>query len=144
MIFKASKYDKAIINDLMLQYKHEAKIDQFKDVGESQYWHQLLDQIIAGRGVIFLAKNYGILIAMILPSIWSDKILIMHEMAWYVTPERRGSSAGYRLMKAYLDYGNDLKQSGRIKGFTMSKMPSSPDLNYDRFGFKKLDENWIQ
>lgn len=144
MIFKASKYDKAIINDLMLQYKHEAKIDQFKDVGESQYWHQLLDQIIAGRGVIFLAENYGILIAMILPSIWSDKIMIMHEMAWYVTPERRGSSAGYRLMKAYLDYGNDLKQNGRIKGFTMSKMPSSPDLNYDRFGFKKLDENWIQ
>ena len=144
MIFKASKYDKAIINDLMLQYKHEAKIDQFKDVGESQYWHQLLDQIIAGRGVIFLAENHGILIAMILPSIWSDKIMIMHEMAWYVTPERRGSSAGYRLMKAYLDYGNDLKQNGRIKGFTMSKMPSSPDLNYDRFGFKKLDENWIQ
>lgn len=144
MIFKASKYDKAIINDLMLKYKNEAKIDQFKDVGESQYWHQLLDQIIAGRGVIFLAENYGILIAMILPSIWSDKIMLMHEMAWYVTPERRGSSAGYRLMKAYLDYGNDLKQNGRIKGFTMSKMPSSPDLNYDRFGFKKLDENWIQ
>jgi hypothetical protein len=144
LIFKASKYDKAIINDLMLKYKNEAKIDQFKDVGESQYWHQLLDQIIAGRGVIFLAENYGILIAMILPSIWSDKIMLMHEMAWYVTPERRGSSAGYRLMKAYLDYGNDLKQNGRIKGFTMSKMPSSPDLNYDRFGFKKLDENWIQ
>lgn len=128
----------------MTQYRNECQIEHLKNIGESLYWDRLLDEIIAGRGVVFLAKDYGILIAMIIPSIWSDKVIIMHELAWYVTPENRGTSAGYRLMKAYMHYGNDLKQLNRISAFTISKMPSSPNLNYDRFGFKKLDENWIQ
>lgn len=144
MIRQATKYDKKIINNLMLQYKNESQIDYFKNLGESEYWNELLAGIFAGRGIIFLAEDYGILLAIIFPCIWSDKIMFLHELAWYVTPQKRGSSAGYKLIKAYLNYGNKLKKENKIQAFTISKMPSSPNINYGRFGFKKIDENWIQ
>ena len=28
--------------------------------------------------------------------------------------------------------------------FAIAKMVTSPDIKYEKFGFKKLDENWIQ
>jgi hypothetical protein len=37
-----------------------------------------------------------------------------------------------------------MKESGRIKYFVMGKMESSPDIKYEKFGFKKIDESWIQ
>jgi len=48
------------------------------------------------------------------------------------------------LVKAYINYGNEVKKNGRIILFTLSKLSSSPNLKYDKFGFKKIDENWIQ
>jgi hypothetical protein len=48
------------------------------------------------------------------------------------------------LLKAYVDYGKELKAQGRIQIFSIGKMVSSPDIKYDKFGFNKLDEIWIQ
>jgi hypothetical protein len=47
-------------------------------------------------------------------------------------------------LKAYLEYANELKNSGRIKYFTLSKIANSPNLKYEKLGFRKIDENWIQ
>jgi len=58
--------------------------------------------------------------------------------------KKRNTSVGYRLLKKYVDYGNQLKQEGRIAMFAIAKMVTSPDVKYGKFGFSKLDENWIQ
>ena len=50
----------------------------------------------------------------------------------------------YWLLKKYVDYGNELKAQGRISMFAIAKMVTSPDIKYGKFGFTKLDENWIQ
>jgi GNAT superfamily N-acetyltransferase len=68
----------------------------------------------------------------------------MYELAWYVKPEYRNTTIGYRLLKEYIDYGKQLKEQGRIKLFTIAKMVTSPNIKYDKFGFNKLDETWIQ
>ena len=68
----------------------------------------------------------------------------MQELAWYVKPAQRNTSIGYRLLKKYIEHGNELKAQGRIKMFAIAKMISSPDVKYQKFGFTKLDENWIQ
>jgi hypothetical protein len=51
---------------------------------------------------------------------------------------------GIRLLNQYIDYANQLKQEGRIKLFTITKMTTSPDLDYSRFEFQKIEENWMQ
>lgn len=144
MIRQATKYDKKTIIDLMTKFREESPVKEIQCDDNEQYWNKLLDEILAGRGACFLYENCGLLLCMVIPNIWNDKILVLHELAWYVKPEFRKTTIGYRLFKKYIEFGNKLKSEGRIKYFTISKMISSPDLNYGKYGFNKIDENWIQ
>ena len=144
MIRQATKYDKTQIIEMMKLFRAESHIEQYRDLDNVDYWNRLLDNILAGQGIIYIEDGVGLIMGLIVPTIWCDKTLALHELAWYVKPEFRNTTTGYRLLKAYVDYGKQLKESGRIKMFTITKMVTSPDIKYGRFGFSKLDENWIQ
>lgn len=144
MIRQATKYDKPEIIETMKLFRAESQIEQYKDLDNEPYWNRLLDHILAGAGVVFIEENKGLIMGLISPTIWCDKTFYMQELAWYVKPEYRNTTLGYKLLKKYVEHGNELKAQGRIKLFCIAKMPSSPDIRYDKFGFKKLDENWMQ
>ena len=141
---EATRDDKPQIKDMLRSFAIESKIEEFKNFGQDEYWDKLLDTIMAGMGIIYIAEDRGFIMGMFTPSIWCDKTLTLHELAWYVKPEFRGSTIGYRLFKTFIACGNRMKESGRIKYFVMGKMESSPDIKYEKFGFKKIDESWIQ
>lgn len=144
MIRKATKYDKPQIIEMMKAFREESNIEQYKHLDNLTYWNKLLDTILAGQGVIFVDDGKGLIMALITHTAWCDRTFQMYELAWYVKPEFRNTTVGYRLLKEYIDYGKQLKEQGRIKLFTIAKMVTSPDIKYDKFGFKKLDETWIQ
>jgi GNAT superfamily N-acetyltransferase len=144
MIRQATKYDKTQIIEMMQLFRAESHIEQYKDLDNVEYWNRLLDNIFSGQGIIYIEDSVGLIMGVVMPTIWCDKTLVLNELAWYVKPEHRNTTVGYRLLKAYVDYGKQLKESGRIKMFTIAKMVTSPDLKYGRFGFSKLDEIWIQ
>lgn len=144
MIRQATKYDKTQIIEMMQLFRAESHIEQYRDLDNVEYWNRLLDSILAGQGIIYIEDGIGLIMGVVMPTIWCDKTLVLNELAWYVKPEHRNTTVGYRLLKAYVDYGKQLKESGRIKMFTIAKMVTSPDLKYGRFGFSKLDEIWIQ
>ena len=144
VIRQANKFDKQDIIKMMVEFKNESNIPELRELYNPEYWDQLLNTILAGAGIIFIEPNKGLIMALIAPSVWCNKTLQLYELAWYVKPEHRNTSIGYRLLKQYVDYGNELKQSGRIKFFSIGKMVTSPNIKYEKFGFKKLDENWIQ
>jgi len=140
----ANKFDKPEIIEMMKMFRDEADLPEYLDSNNEDYWNQLLDSFFAGRGVIFYEQGKGLLMALIVPTIWDDKKLSMNELAWYVKPEFRNSFTGYKLLKEYIDYGKMLKEQNKISFFTLSKMDTSPNIKYERFGFRKKDENWIQ
>lgn len=144
MIRKATKYDKPQIIEMMKAFREESNIEQYKHLDNLTYWNKLLDTILAGQGVIFIEDGKGLIMALITHTAWCDRTFQMYELAWYVKPEFRNTTVGYRLLKEYIDYGKQLKDMGRIKLFIIAKMVTSPDIKYDKFGFKKLDETWIQ
>jgi RimJ/RimL family protein N-acetyltransferase len=144
MIRQATKYDKTQIIEMMQSFRAESNIEQYKALDNQEYWNQLLDNIFAGQGIVFIQDNVGLIIGVISPTVWCNKTLALYELAWWVKPEHRNTTTGYRLLKAYVDYGKQLKELGRIKLFTITKMVSSPDIKYQKFGFSKLDENWVQ
>ena len=144
MIRQATKYDKTQIIEMMQLFRAESHIEQYKDLDNVDYWNRLLDTILAGQGIIYIEDGVGLIMAIILPTIWCDKTLYMQELAWYLKPEHRNTTIGYRLLKSYIKYGNKLKHEGRIKMFAIAKMVTSPDVKYEKFGFAKLDENWVQ
>lgn len=144
MIRQATRQDKKQIIELMKLFRAEAGIKQYHGLDNEPYWNRLLDTILAGAGVIFIEDGVGLIMAIITPTIWCDKTFYMQELAWYVKPEQRNTTVGYRLLKKYVEYGNELKAQGRIAMFAIAKMVTSPDIKYGKFGFTKLDENWIQ
>jgi GNAT superfamily N-acetyltransferase len=144
MIRQANKHDKTEIIEMMKLFRKEADIEQYRHLDNIVYWNKLLDNILAGQGVIFLEEGKGLIMALITHTAWCDRTFQMYELAWYVKPEYRNTTIGYRLLKEYIDYGKQLKEQGRIKLFTIAKMVTSPNIKYDKFGFNKLDETWIQ
>lgn len=141
---KATRYDKTAIIELMQEFRKEANIAEYANLDNEPYWHKLLDSILAGAGVVFIEEGKGLLMALITHTVWCDKTLYMQELAWFVKPEYRNTTLGYKLLKQYVNHGKELKESNRIKFFCIAKLPSSPDIKYDRFGFRKLDDNWMQ
>ena len=144
MIRQATKYDKTEIIEMMQLFRAEADIEQYRHLDNIVYWNKLLDSILAGQGIIFLEEGKGLIMALITHTAWCDRTFQMYELAWYVKPEYRNTTVGYRLLKEYIDYGKQLKEQGRIKLFSIAKMVSSPNIKYDKFGFNKLYETWIQ
>jgi hypothetical protein len=144
MIRQATKYDKTQIIQMMKEFREEADLPELLGVDNEEHWNTMLDGILAGQGVVFLEEEKGLLMAMVLPTIWCNKTFAMHELAWYVRPKQRNTTTGFRLFANYIVYAKQLKEQGRIKYFTMSKLDVSPNLKYEKYGFRKKDENWIQ
>lgn len=144
MIREANKFDKDAVIELMKEFRDSADFVEILAEDNIAYWHKLLDSIFAGAGKVFYAEGKGLLMSVIMPTVWDDKMFALHELAWYVRPDYRNGTTGYRLLDAYIKYGKELKDAGRIKYFTMTKLDISPALDYDKFGFRKKDENWIQ
>ena len=144
MIRQATKYDRTQLQEMIRMFRDESPIQQYKDIDNPDYFNSLVDSIIAGRGVIFIEDNVGFIMGIISPVVWCDKTYAMYELAWYVKPQYRMGMVGVRLLKAYIEYAKQLKEQGRIKLFTITKMISSPDFDYSKLGFQKIEENWMQ
>lgn len=147
MIRQANIYDIDNIIEMLKHYRDADPVKTIKNANNREYIVNMLTQLIAGIGVVFLAekdnKIIGFLMAGIIPNFWNPESAELHELAYWVEPEHRGGTAGYRLLKIYCDYGQKLKDEKRIDLFTVSKMINSPDIKYQKFGFEKIEEMWI-
>lgn len=141
---EATKHDKIQIWEMMLKFRNESGVNDFMHLENQPHFFSLLDNIFAGQGIVYIEEGKGLLMAIVLPSIWCNKTFALHELAWYVLPEYRNTTIGYRLFKAYLDYAKKLKTIGRIQYFTMTKLDNSSNFDYAKYGFSKKDENWVQ
>jgi hypothetical protein len=103
---------------------------------------------MVGAGFILLAEKndavIGMIIAGLIPNVWNPKVRQCSEIAYWVEPEFRGGTAAYRLLKSYIAECDKMMKSGKIQMYTMSKMVSSPDLKYEKFGLGKLEETWVK
>lgn len=144
MIRQANKYDKTQVIEMMKEFYLQTDFDTKIDLDNNDYQEQLFNQIVVGRGVIFIEENIGLLVAIINASIFDPKTLTMNCLAWAVKPEHRNKSVGHDLIKAYIDYAEQLKDQGRIKYYTIGKTPKTPNINYEKLGFRKTDETWAR
>lgn len=142
----ASPFDIPVLLDMLRNYRSMTPLPFLAEANDAEYVTKLLTALIAGKGVVLVAEHDGVvgmLIADISPSVWSPKHFLMMEMAYWVEPDARGGTAGYRLLSEYKKRGDELKKSGRICNYLISKMSNSPNLQYQKFGFDKLEEFWV-
>ena len=131
---------------MLKDYRSNTPVSMFANCNDEEYINKLLAHIFAGRGIALLAykddKPAGMLLGIIDQSIWDPELCVLKELAYWVSPEYRGSTAAYRLLSKYNDIAQSLIDSGRIKTWTISKMINSPNLDYGKFGFRKIEETW--
>jgi GNAT superfamily N-acetyltransferase len=147
MIRLATAWDEEVVIAMLERYRLHSPLD-FHKVTPNQQARKIFNHIMAGAGVCFVSEDassvHGMLLAIKNPNVWDPSVYAMNELAYWVNPERRGTTAGYRLLKAYVDYCAELKAQEQIEYYTVSKMVTSPDLDYGRFGFNRLEEMWSQ
>lgn len=143
----ATKHDLPVVIEMLKHFRAQTPIEIMRSVDDAEYITHLYTVLINGGGLVVLAEEHeqvvGMCIGMIDGTIWDPKLYVMRELVYWVEPEYRGGTAGYKLLKRYSDEADRLLDQERIKMYTISKLANSPDLDYSRFGFKKVEETWV-
>jgi hypothetical protein len=146
-IRKAELQDFDRIMEMMIDFANSSPYEpQNEPEYGDTYVRRLLCSFMAA-GCIFLAEHedkiIGMLIAQIQPDSWLPHIKTMREIAWWVDPEHRMGSAGYKLLLRYIKYGKALQEAEEIQGFTLTNMEQSPDFNLEKRGWTPMERNYL-
>lgn len=140
----ANKYDLPQLKQMLWNYHDSGNIKGL-DITSEETGLRILSVILAGGGIALISEKdhvaTGMLLAVRSPFLWDNTKSIMTEIAYWVEPEYRGSTAGYRLLKEYVEYCDNLKDLNKISNYTISQMEGQ-ELNYSRFGFKPIEHTW--
>jgi GNAT superfamily N-acetyltransferase len=143
-IRQATKYDAKDIIEMLWHYHDSGNIDGL-DVPDESTALKILTMILAGSGIALVAEKstglVGMLLAFKAPFLWDNSKYTMNEIAYWVEPEHRGSTAGYRLLAEYVKYCDEQVDEGYITNYTMSQM-NGQSLDYSRFGLKPIETTW--
>lgn len=121
----------------------QAEAEEYND----HHIRKVLD-IIRKRGLLFVADGKdddlaGVFMSIQSPDIWIPKLVIMNELVWWVNPNYRDTSVGYRLLKEYTDACKILVKEGAIANFTMTLLENSPEIDLEKRGWDKIETNYV-
>jgi N-acetylglutamate synthase-like GNAT family acetyltransferase len=144
MIRIANKFDIPQVSEMLRNYRGSGVVKSIP-VENEETALKILTYIIIGGGLGLVSEKQnklnGMLLAIKTPYLWDNNKTIMSEIAYWVEPEHRGSTAGYRLLNEYVTQCEKLKDNGKIDSYTISQMEGQ-NLNYSRFGFRPIEHTW--
>jgi GNAT superfamily N-acetyltransferase len=145
MIRIANKFDVPQILDMLRNYRDSGKIYGVQDITDEATPIRILTHILAGGGIAYVGQKDNELIGMLLavktPYLWDHTKFVMNEIVYWVEPEHRGSTTGYKLLSKYIEHCDNLVEDNVIVNYTMSQMEGQ-QLNYSRFGLRPIEHTW--
>jgi N-acetylglutamate synthase-like GNAT family acetyltransferase len=146
-IRQANKFDFPEVLSMLHRFKMNCPTDISINFDNETHVATVYAHIMAGRGLALVAekdgKLAGMIIGMVDTLIWDPDTRILREIVYWVDEEYRKSTAGYRLLSQYVVEAQEMVDNGRITAYSMVKMTNSPDLKFEKFGFKKTEEVWV-
>ena len=147
MIRTISRFDDSRIYEMLCHYRDCSGISVVQRYDNAQHIELILNHIRAGGGVGLVAERdnlpVGMLLSLMTPVVWDPKYYTLNELVYWMEPEARKGRLGYLLLKEYVRIAQGMKKSGLIEAFTMTRRAGT-QVNYSRFGFVPVDENWSQ
>ena len=147
MIRRAGIGDYEITMEMMINFANAAPFTAFHN---PEYNPNYITNLITGfmkKGIILIAekedKPLGMLVAGISPDPWLPHVQILREYAWWVEPEARNTTLGYKLLIEYIKFGKQLKEKGIIEAFTLTNMVQSPDFDLEKRGWREVETNYV-
>jgi hypothetical protein len=141
---QANKFDLPKLKQMLWNY-HDSGSIRGLNVTNEETGVRILTVILAGGGLALVSEKEDIVTGMLLaiksPFLWDGSQYIMNEIAYWVEPEHRNSTAGYRLLREYVNICEDLRDNGKIGNYTISQLEGQT-LDYSKFGFKPVEHTW--
>lgn len=153
MIRRATIQDYDRVMAMMINFANSSPYSPLQNPEYNDiYVRRLLDSF-QKNGIILLGVQtdqtdqteniVGMLIASIQGDAWLPHIKTMREIAWWVEPEYRMTTLGYRLLKEYVEIGKNLVEQNEISGFTLTNMEQSPDFDLEKRGWRPIETNYV-
>jgi N-acetylglutamate synthase-like GNAT family acetyltransferase len=142
----ANKFDLPVVLNMLRNFRNHTPIDMMRECNNEEYINKLFHHVILGGGVALIAEDKdvaGMIIGVKDQNVWDPEIKVLRELVYWVEPEYRGTTAGYKLLLKYNKLAQELVDEQKINMYTMTKMVNSPDLDFTRFGYKKTEEVWV-
>lgn len=135
------------IMELMVNFANSAPLECYHN---PQYNYKGVQNFLAtviNSGCIIVGerdgKIQGMLIAQICNDPWLPHIRTLKELAWWVEPEYRNTSLGYKILMKYIETGKKIKERGMIENFVLTNMTVSPDFDLSARGWRAIETNYV-
>lgn len=143
---QATKHDIPELVEMMRQYAKEGPV---KVLGlplshNEAHVSRLLFEMIAGRGFVLIEPGVAMLAAIIIPNVWCPDINELHELAWWVDPNRRHRTVGGRLWVEFNRIATEMLAYGRVDVVCTTVMSTSPPIDYTKRGYKPLEATFFK
>jgi hypothetical protein len=142
----ANKFDLPSVVEMLRNFRNNTPIEMMRECNNEEYINKLFHHIILGGGVALIAEDKntaGMIIGVKDQNVWDPNLKVLRELVYWVEPQYRGSTAGYKLLLQYNKLAQELIDENKISMYTMTKMVNSPDLDFTKFGYKKAEEVWV-
>lgn len=145
MIRTANKFDIPQILDMLRHYRDAGIIAGVSDVVNEETPIKIMTHILAGGGIALVSeknnKLTGMLLALKTPLLWDMQKFVMNEIAYWVEPEDRGTTTGYRLISEYTELCDVMVDMKQITRYTITQLEGQ-SFDYGRFGLKPIEHTW--
>ena len=132
---------------LMINFANAAPVEDYHNPKYSYRGVQNFLTNVLKAGTIIVGEVDGEIQGMIIAAVdsnpWLPHIRTLKEMAWWVEPEYRNTSLGYRLLKEYIRVGKLGQDTGAISNFTITTLMDSPIRDLERFGWRPVEKNYV-
>jgi len=136
------------VMELMINFANSSPLEAHHDPDFNYRRIQHLLAQLSTHGCVIVGEDkqgeiQGILIAGISEDPWLPHVKTLREMMWWVEPNARNSTMGYRLLMKYIEFGKQLEDTGVIECFTLTNMTQSPDFDLEKRGWAKVETNYV-
>jgi GNAT superfamily N-acetyltransferase len=143
----ANKFDVDQVLELIKSFSQEidVPIELTNDV-DWDYINKMFHHIVLGAGIALVAEDnknlIGVFLGLKTNNLWQPKQYELHELLFYVQPKYRKSRIAYKLLTKYNELAKMLYEDKKVSRIVMTKTEKLGNINYERFGYKKVEESW--
>ena len=138
MIRLANKYDTNKIIELLKNFAEQqtSSLAKHPETWSRDHVEFILNNIMAGAGFVLIDEEQtGILVAIKSQYLWNKNIIQLQEVMLC----GNNKIVIARLIKEYIKIAKEMLEKNQVH---QAVLASYIDLDYERFGLKKLETNW--
>lgn len=147
MIRKINRFDYDTLCEFMIEFAKESGLATYnRETYDYEYAKNILLRC-EKTGVSLVSevdgKITGMILSMRVQELWMPDVIRLRELAWWVSPEYRHTTTGARLFAEYNKQAQAEVDQGKITGYTITKLSTSPDFDYESRGFKFIEATYM-